>query len=298
MKAQHFPLVSIGIPTYNRPQRLRQTLASIICQTYSNLEIIVSDNCSSDDETQRVVQEFMKTDPRIQYFRQNENIGVFYNFKFVFEVSKGDYFTWVADDDARSNDYIENCLDVFSEKEESSDLLLVNSYSQLVDPATHQVTKVDKGCTTLGLKPRQRCFRYLSSIYTDQAGIGDLIYGLIKREPLKKAMAMQPNILSWDHVFLSNLALQGEFYTIPRPLMSSDPGGISTVRDVHKMAKAQRISNPLYIKKARWITALSLCRSAVESSHLHVLDKVMLSAWILWSRFATSTANKLGFSTS
>jgi hypothetical protein len=296
MQNQNKPLVSIGIPTYNRPQQLRKTLTSITCQTYSNLEIIVSDNCSSDDETQEVVQEFMETDSRIRYFRQDENIGMFYNFKFVFDVSKGDYFTWVADDDARSIDYIENCLNIFDEKGTTSSLVLVNSYSQLVDPDTNQVIKVDKGCTTLGLNPRQRCLRYLSSIYTDQAAIGDLIYGLIKREPLQRAMAVQPNVLSWDHVFLNNLALQGEFYTIPRPLMSSGPGGISTVKDVNKMAKAQRITNPLYIKKARWITALSLCRSAVESRHLHLLDKVMLSAWILWSRFAASTANKLGFS--
>ncbi|NER08783.1 MAG: glycosyltransferase family 2 protein, partial [Okeania sp. SIO3C4] len=138
MENKHDPLISIGIPTYNRPQRLRKTLASITCQTYSNLEIIVSDNCSSDDETQKVVQEFMETDPRIRYFRQDENIGMFYNFKFVFDVSKGDYFTWVADDDARSNDYIENCLNIFNEREPSANLVLVNSYSQLVDPDTNQ----------------------------------------------------------------------------------------------------------------------------------------------------------------
>ena len=296
MKIQNFPLISIGIPTYNRPQRLRKTLASITCQTYLNLEIIVSDNCSPDDETQKVVHEFMQADPRIRYFRQHENIGVFYNFKFVFDVSKGDYFTWVADDDTRSDDYIETCLSIFHEKSSSPNLLLVNSYSQLVDSDTNQIIKIDRGCTTVGLGSWQRCFKYLSSIYTDQAAIGDLIYGLIKRESLQQAIAVQPNILGWDHVFLANLALQGEFYTIPKPLMSSDPGGISTVRDVYKMAKAQRISNPLYIKKARWITALSLCRSALESRQLHLLEKVTLSTWILWDRLTTIIANKLRFS--
>lgn len=50
MENEHNPLVSIGIPTYNRPQRLRKTLAGITCQTYSNLEIIVSNNCSSNDK--------------------------------------------------------------------------------------------------------------------------------------------------------------------------------------------------------------------------------------------------------
>ena len=69
------PLVSVGIPTYNRPEGLRRTLECITGQTYRNLEIIVSDNCSPDPEVERVVRSFMAHDARIQYFRQPENKG-------------------------------------------------------------------------------------------------------------------------------------------------------------------------------------------------------------------------------
>lgn len=84
------PLVSIGIPTYNRANSyLKQALRSAVNQTYKNLEIIVSDNCSSDD-TESVVKEFR--DPRIRYFRQNKNLGAVPNCNFCLEQSQGKYF--------------------------------------------------------------------------------------------------------------------------------------------------------------------------------------------------------------
>ena len=88
MTRKSFPLVSVGIPTYNRPEKLKEILSSIISQTYQNLEIIVSDNCSSNAETERVVSDLMKIDPRIRYFYQKENLGLFYNFKFVFSTQQ------------------------------------------------------------------------------------------------------------------------------------------------------------------------------------------------------------------
>ena len=78
------PLVSVGIPTYNRPDGLRRTLECITGQTYRNLEIIVSDNCSPNPDADKVGKEFAQKDPRIQYFRQKENTGGF-NFKFVLQ---------------------------------------------------------------------------------------------------------------------------------------------------------------------------------------------------------------------
>ena len=121
------PLVSIGIPTYNRPKTLYKTLESITKQTYQNIEIIVSDNCSPDNETETVVRDFMKSDDRIHFYRQSSNIGMFNNFKFVLQVSKGDYFCWAADDDSRSYDFIEACVNKFNEMQDSCKNLKFNS---------------------------------------------------------------------------------------------------------------------------------------------------------------------------
>ncbi|MCA6544957.1 MAG: glycosyltransferase, partial [Pseudanabaena sp. M074S1SP2A07QC] len=93
------PLVSVGIPTYNRPNGLKRTLECITQQTYRNIEIIVSDNCSIDPNVEMVVKEFQSKDDRICYFRQLENKGAGANFLFVLKQSVGKYFMWAADDD-------------------------------------------------------------------------------------------------------------------------------------------------------------------------------------------------------
>ena len=104
------PLVSVGIPTFNRPEGLRRTLALICNQTYSNLEILVSDNASYGSETECVVRETSARDPRIKYFRQPTNIGSLANFSFVLAKASGDYFMWASDDDEWDGSFIETCL--------------------------------------------------------------------------------------------------------------------------------------------------------------------------------------------
>jgi len=82
-------------------------LEIITSQTYRNLEIIVSDNASSDSGVKEVVEEFLLCDPRIKYYRQERNIGLLPNAEFVLKKSTGEYFTWVSDDDWRSPEFIE-----------------------------------------------------------------------------------------------------------------------------------------------------------------------------------------------
>ncbi|MEQ1846184.1 MAG: glycosyltransferase family 2 protein [Nitrospira sp.] len=103
------PLVSIGIPTYNRANSyLRHALRSAVSQTYKNIEIIVSDNCSPDN-TESVVKAF--NDPRIRYYRQTENIGPVKNRNFCVEQARGEYFVMLLDDDLIDDDFISTCMD-------------------------------------------------------------------------------------------------------------------------------------------------------------------------------------------
>src|SRR4051812_1846461 len=108
----HRPLVSIGIPTYNRPDGLRKALESAVGQTYDNIEIIVSDNCSPGEETEAVIKEFMARDARISYHRQQCNQGLYFNFFYVLEQAVGAYFMWLADDDWIDSNYVQKCMDV------------------------------------------------------------------------------------------------------------------------------------------------------------------------------------------
>ena len=104
------PLVSVGIPTYNRPEGLRLTLLCITSQTYKNLEIIISDNCSPGLDTKKVAHEYIKKDFRIKYICQDKNMGSTFNIKYVLEQATGEYFMWAADDDEWNEYYIESLI--------------------------------------------------------------------------------------------------------------------------------------------------------------------------------------------
>src|SRR5215210_4761461 len=95
---EFFPLISIGMPVYNGEKYLSLAIASIIEQDYQNIELIISDNASTD-KTPEICKAYQQTDPRIKYYRNQENLGTAKNFKLVFELSKSDYFMWAAHDD-------------------------------------------------------------------------------------------------------------------------------------------------------------------------------------------------------
>ena len=102
---ENHSLVSVGIPTYNRPQGLRLALECVTLQTYKNLEIIISDNFSTNPEVELVIKEYKDKDQRIRYFRNSENIGATKNFDLVLEKATGKYFMWAADDDEWDNEH-------------------------------------------------------------------------------------------------------------------------------------------------------------------------------------------------
>lgn len=102
------PLVSIGIPTYNRADRyLKETLESALAQTYPNVEIVVADNCSPD-ATRAVVASY--ADPRIRYFRHEVGMKPNDNFNFCLQQANGAYFLLLPDDDKIDPDFIDTCM--------------------------------------------------------------------------------------------------------------------------------------------------------------------------------------------
>lgn len=102
------PLVSIGIPTYNRADgNLRKVIERALAQTYRNVEVIVSDNCSSDG-TPGLVRSI--EDPRLRYIRQEINIGPNNNFNFCLSQARGEYFLLLHDDDMIDEDFVEACI--------------------------------------------------------------------------------------------------------------------------------------------------------------------------------------------
>ena len=100
------PAISIGMPVYNGEKNLPRILNSLSEQTYKDIELIISDNASTD-ATEKICREYASRDNRIRYIRQPENLGAVANFQYVLNEARGEYFMWAAADDIRSPDFLE-----------------------------------------------------------------------------------------------------------------------------------------------------------------------------------------------
>ena len=105
------PKVSVGIPVFNGEQFLRKSIESIINQNYKNIEIIISDNCSTDN-TGSICLEYASRDNRIRYIRQPKNYGSINNFMTVLSQASGQYFMWAGADDFIDENWIASLLEI------------------------------------------------------------------------------------------------------------------------------------------------------------------------------------------
>lgn len=129
MRETHTPLVTIAIPTYNRANTyLPQALHSVVNQTYSNIEIIVADNCSTDN-TELVVQAVK--DSRIKYVKHSKNIGPFHNANFCIQEACGEFFLMLQDDDLIDPDMIEVCLQAMNSSKK--DIGIIRTGTRWID---------------------------------------------------------------------------------------------------------------------------------------------------------------------
>lgn len=104
------PLVTIAIPTFNRAKYLEQTVQSALDQSYKNIEIIVADNCSSDN-TEKIIEAF--NDSRIKYYKHSENRGMVNNWNFCLDKANGEFFLLLSDDDILERAAVETFLLAF-----------------------------------------------------------------------------------------------------------------------------------------------------------------------------------------
>ncbi len=134
-------LVTIGIPTFNRADGyLQQALESAVNQTYPNIEIIVSDNCSTD-QTEALVKSF--SSPRIKYHKHTKNIGAINNFNYCLEQAEGRYFLLLHDDDMIDPDLIDSCIKALGNQIETGVIItgtrLVDSNGKVVSETPNRL---------------------------------------------------------------------------------------------------------------------------------------------------------------
>lgn len=154
---QKQPLVTIGIPTYNRAETfLKQSLGSALAQRYPKLEIIVSDN-SSPDATEAVVRQM--ADERVRYIRHDPALSPHGNADACLREAKGDYFLLLHDDDLIDDDFIQVCVDAMDGREVG----LARTGARKIDEAGRikAVRRNPHGNSTL--------FEYLNAILNSEA---------------------------------------------------------------------------------------------------------------------------------
>lgn len=105
------PIASIGMPAYNAAKYIREALDALLNQTFTDFELIISDNASTD-ATGAICQEYAKKDRRIRYIRQPENLGPMANFQYVLSKAQGKYFMWAACDDRWAPSFLERTVAV------------------------------------------------------------------------------------------------------------------------------------------------------------------------------------------
>ena len=103
------PRVSIGLPVYNGERYLQQAIDSLLAQTFSDFELILLDNASTDG-TRAICEAAAARDPRVRYLREPVNTGGIRNHNRTVELSRGEYFKWAAHDDIYAETFVEMCV--------------------------------------------------------------------------------------------------------------------------------------------------------------------------------------------
>ncbi|MHA2324554.1 MAG: glycosyltransferase family 2 protein, partial [Promethearchaeota archaeon] len=103
------PRISIGMPVFNGEKFLRESIDSILKQTYQDFELIICDNASTDT-TQLICEQYEARDHRIKYHRNKKNIGGPMNYNKTFKLSSGEFFKWAAYDDVLAPEYLKKCI--------------------------------------------------------------------------------------------------------------------------------------------------------------------------------------------
>jgi glycosyltransferase involved in cell wall biosynthesis len=117
-KARLTPLVSVCITTYNRRDLLPVALTSVSVQTYSHIEILIVDDCSSDGTDELVRSHLSRQESRIRYFRHEQNRGLACARNTGITHAKGKYFTFCDDDDEWCSNFVEEFVKISKDFDE------------------------------------------------------------------------------------------------------------------------------------------------------------------------------------
>jgi glycosyltransferase involved in cell wall biosynthesis len=204
-------LVSIGLPVRNAGNRVTEVVRSVLAQDHQNVELVISDNASTDD-TEDVCRALAKEDSRIAYHRQAGNIGLLNNFMAVIDLASGTHFRWIGDDDRLEPAFVSRCLAEFAA---DPGLILVTTGLDYAGPDGVSQSAVYDGTALRSGDPVDR-FEEMLRLLNESYLLIDPLYGMVRRAPV--AAIPRRNMLREDEVFATKLALAGPWGHVPEVL--------------------------------------------------------------------------------
>ena len=208
----HPPKVSIGLPVYNGEKYLREAITSILDQDFTDYELILADNASTDG-TEAICREFAAKDARIRYYRNPENIGAGGNFRLTFSLARGEFFKWATYDDVHRPGCLRRLTEVLETAPEK--VVLVAPRNEIIDEesALVKARSVEHLQTT-----RPTAHGRLSETMSRYA-LGVAQFGLYRTATLARTRLIDDFPHS-DNVLLAELAMLGEIWEVDEILFA------------------------------------------------------------------------------
>ena len=202
--------VSIGMPVYNGEKYIRNALDSILGQTFTNFELIISDNASTD-KTSEICLDYASKDSRISYYRNEKNIGAPKNYNRVFDLSSGEYFKWAAYDDVLAPEFLRKCINVL---DKDNSFIGCHCKTGRIDQNGNFLGYYNKGL--LGKidspKPYER-FRDLMGLYYTTTPF----HGVYRTKSFARSQ-LHGSYIGADRNLIAELSLMGKIFQIPECL--------------------------------------------------------------------------------
>lgn len=247
--------VSIGMPVFNGENYMAEAIESILKQTFGDLELVISDNASTDG-TAAICRRYMKHDRRVRYHRNERNIGLHPNFCRVFELSTRRYFKWACHDDLIAPTYLEKCVAVL---DRSPDVVLCHSATRVATEHGSRMYRDLAGIDAPGAVER------FAAIILRPHWVMD-IHGVIRADVLSRTRLLQP-YYGADKALLAELALQGPVERIDEPLFINRDHPRRTMR---ALTFANRLTFPDPNK--RTLPQWAMYKDYVRAVRTHVQD--------------------------
>lgn len=210
--SQNAPLVSIGIPTFNRERLIGRAIESALHQDHPHVEIVISDNASTDS-TGEICRRYAQEHPRVRCIRQPQNLGAIKNFDAVRQQSSGDFFMWLGDDDWLDPSYVRLAL---KRLQADATVALVGGtplyYVDGIPQGPGRVFSLLQGTAW------QRVLAYYWNV-----GDNGLFYGLMRQTQLGDSRLT--NFMGSDWLFVANMAARGKVVMLAETCVHRELGG-------------------------------------------------------------------------